>query len=255
MTAQFLRRAFVASRTLDASSRKIGSLKRFFFASSTDHSTLLCNATSHRILQDENNPNGARKYILVPDGTPLDLAKKVDKLHLARLSADGNLIFHAKVVQRSLGSHAYVCKPLLEMALMDASFNGEVPQALASLEGMCKVISDAIQLEGQEVDKIRSNIPSMLAALKANNEGSYEAIKSIATGIPRVGHSVVGQGTYRDGEEGWKELAKEYVSSGSSSEAQLYLTNGGKLIGIEHLADTSREGLMDAGGSLAKFQF
>jgi len=123
------------------------------------------------------------------------------------------------------------------------------------LEGLCKVISDAIQLEGKEVEENVSKIPSILAGLKANDEGSYEAIKSIATGIPRTGHSVVGQGTYRDGEQGWKELAKEYVSSGLSIEAQLYLTNGGKLIGIEHLADTSREGLMDAGGSLAKFQF
>jgi len=255
MTVQFLTRALVASRKLHVSSRKIGSLKRFFFASSTDHSTLLSNATAHRILQNESNPNGPRKYILVPDGTPLDLAKKVDKLHLARLSADGSLIFHAKVVQRSLGSHAYVCKPLLDMALTDASSKGEAPQALASLEGLCKAISGAIQNEGQDVDKNGSNISSMLAVLKANDSGSYEAIKSIATGIPREGHSVVGQGTYRDGEQGWKELAKEYVSSGLSIEAQLYLTNGGKLIGIEHLADMSREGLMDAGGSLAKFQF
>jgi len=248
MTVQFFTRAFVASRKLNEPSRKIGTLKRFFFASSTDHSTLLSKATAHRILENESNPNGPRKYILVPDGTPLDLAKKVDKLHLARLSADGNLIYDAKVVQRSLGSHADVCKPLLEMALTDAK--DEAPQALASLEGLCKAISDAIQ--GQDDG---SNISSMLADLKANDAGSYEAVKSIATGIPREGHSVVGQGTYRDGEQGWKELAKEYVSSGLSVEAQLYTTNGGKLIGIEHLADTSREGLMDAGGSLAKFQF
>lgn len=255
MAVRLSTRAFVAPIRLNDSSRKMGSMKRFFFASSTDHTTLLSSATAHRILQDENNPNGPRQYILVPDGTPLDLAKKVDKLHLARLSADGNLIFRAKVVQRSLGSHAYVCKPLLEMALTDASSSGESPQALASLEGLCKVISDAIQLEGKEVEENVSKIPSILAGLKANDEGSYEAIKSIATGIPRTGHSVVGQGTYRDGEQGWKELAEEYISSGLSSEAQLYLTNGGKVMGIEHLADTSREGLMDAGGSLAKFQF
>lgn len=246
---------FMAQRNLNKTSRKIGSVKRFFFASSTDHTTLLSNATAHRILQDENNPRGPRQYILVPDGTPLDLAKKVDKLHLARLSADGNLILHAKVVQRSLGSHAHVCKTLLEMALIDASSDGETPQALASLDGLCKAISDAIQNEKQEVEESVGNISSMLAALKANDEGSYEAVKSIATGIPREGHSVVGQGTYRDGEQGWKELAQEYVRSGSSSEAQLYLSNGAKLIGIEHLGDTSREGLMDAGGSLAKFDF
>lgn len=255
MVFRNLTRSFVTTRWLNPSSQTTGPLKRFFFASSTDHTTLLSNANAHRILEDEKNPNGPRQYILVPDGTPLDLAKKVDKLHLARLSADGNLIFHAKVVQRSLGSHSHVCKTLLEMALTDLSSGGETPQALASLDGLCDAVSDAIRSEGQEMEESGSNIPSILAALKANDEKSYEAIKSIATGIPREGHSVVGQGTYRDGEQGWKKLAEEYVSSGTASEAQLFIANGAKLIGIEHLADTSSEGLMDAGGSLAKFHF
>ena len=47
-------------------------------------------------------------YILIPDGTDLDLALKVDKIHLARLSVQANCIFGSKVVQRSLGSHSHV---------------------------------------------------------------------------------------------------------------------------------------------------
>jgi len=254
MTTQFLTRALVFPRRLKQSPKNLDFLKRDFFASSTDHSTLLSSATSHCILQG-TDANGPRQYILIPDGTSLDLAKSVDKLHLARLSADGSLIFDAKVVQRTLGSHSEVCKPLLDMALADASSNGEQPRALASLDGLCKAVSDSINNVEKENGDSACSISTILVTLRANDEVSYEAVKSIATGIPRTGHSVVGQGTYRDGEKGWKKLAEEYVSSGMSSEAQLYAANGGTLMSIEYMADPSREGLMEAGGSVAKFQF
>ena len=38
-----------------------------------------------------------------------------------------------------------------------------------------------------------------------------EAVRSIATGRPRPGHSAVGAGTYRDGMGGWMALAREYA--------------------------------------------
>jgi len=232
--------------------------KRNFFASSTDHTTLLSNATVHCITKDEDGKYGPRQYILLPNDTPLDLAMKVDKLHLARLSADKNYIFGAKVVQRTLGSHKIVCKCLLDMALTDASSQGENPVAVASLTGLCRWVSKAIEeeesMEG-DVSSQPSNIHTAISSLRANNENLYEAVKAIATGIPRPGHSVVGQGTYRDGESGLKDLAEIYLNEEMSDEAELYKDSGAKLIGIDYLSDMSRESLVDMGGSMARFTF
>ena len=98
------------------------------------------------------------------------------------------------------------------------------------------------------------------AASDSNNdisaEVAIEAAKAIATGVPRPGHSVVGQGTFRDGQDLWKELAHEYVVTvGGSAEANLYQQQGGNLVGIEHLADTSPANMKAAGGAIARFYF
>jgi hypothetical protein len=221
------------------------SSNRSFFASSTDHTTLLSTATAHRIGGDEDG-YGKRDYILVPHDTPLDLAIKVDKIQLARLSANQNVIYGAKVVQRTLGTPTHVCGELLDMALKDASSKGETPTAVVSLQGLSKWVSRGI--EGD-------NLINSLEEVKETDEGTFEAVKAIATGIPRPGHSVVGQGTYRDGKEAWSDIAKEYLNLGMSDEAELYRSKGATLVAIEHLADTSREGLTDAGGAMARFQF
>jgi len=220
-----------------------GTAKRTFFASSTDHTTLVTNAKVHRVGDDKY---GKRTYILIPDGTDIDLALKVDKLHLGRIFADKNYIYGAKVVQRSLGSHSDVCKRLLDMALEDSKSQGEDPVALASLDGLSRWIVGGI--EGK-------NEIAHLNELQASDEKSFEACKSIATGIPRPGHSVVGQGTYRDAEIAWRSLATEYVTLKMSDEANLYQGNDAQLVGIDHLADTSREAMMGAGGSMARFIF
>ena len=218
---------------------------RSFFASSTDHTTLLSNATAHRV-GDDDDGYGQRNYILVPHDTPLDLAIKVDKIQLARLSAHRNVIYGAKVIQRTLGAPTHVCGELLDMALKDASSKGETPMAVASLQGLSKWVARGIR--GEEV--INS-----LKEIEETDEGTYEAVKAIATGIPRPGHTVVGQGTYRDGKEAWSDIAEEYIKLGMSDEAELYRSKGATLVAIEHLADTSREGLVDAGGAMVRFQF
>lgn len=234
--------ASTVSKLAQRSLRHAG-LKRTFFASSTDHTNLVANAKVHLIGDD---PYGKRTYILLPDDTDLDLALKVDKLHLARLHANQNMIYGAQVVQRSLGTQSEVCKSLLDAALKDARLKGEDPIAMASLEGFCKWIRSGI--EGKvEIDKLKE--------MKENDEVSYEACKAIATGIPRPGHSVVGQGTYRDAEKGWVWLAHEFVDKELSSESELYKSNGGTLQWIDTMADMSREGLIDSGGSMARFIF
>ena len=213
---------------------------RSFFASSTDHTDLLSNAIIHRIGDDAY---GKRSYVLIPHGTDLDLALKVDKLQLARIFADRNYIYGAKVVQRTLGSQTKVCKSLLELALEDSKSQGESPIALASLDGLSKWVTNSA--EGAAHMKQLENMDQTV----------YEACKAIATGVPRPGHSVVGQGTYRDGETGWTDLASNYVKFKQSEEALLYGDNGGKFVDIDHLADTSRENMMGAGGAIARFTF
>jgi len=223
---------------------------------------LVANAVVHRIGADAA---GKREYILIPHGLDLELALKVDKLHLGRIYADNNCIYGAKVVQRTLGTHQDVCGKLLAAALEDASSSSssqkEPIYALASLQGLSKWVEKEIVQE-EEQQESNGNDPTthyyqstIINQLKGTDEASFEAVKAIATGKPRPGHSVVGEGTYRDGEEGWKQLATEFTQLGLSSEADLYLSNGAYLDGIAHLADTSREGLLDAGGAMARLKF
>lgn len=217
---------------------------RSFFASSTDHTLLLKNATVHRVnITGDENPYGKRQYILIPLGTDIKLALRVDKLHLARLSVDDNVIFGAKVVQRTLGPSSIVCSKLLQRALEDIKSQGKVPVALASLEGLSRWVMKG--LEGEE----------KIGALKNMDVKSFDAIKAIATQIPRLGHSVVGQGTYNEGSDGWKNLAEEYINVGLSQEGNLYSSHGFRFEGIDLLVDTSREGIVDAGGAMARYTF
>lgn len=97
-----------------------------------------------------------------------------------------------------------------------------------------------------------------------------DAVRAIATGEPRPGHSVVGAGTYRDGKIGWTALAREYsqlattesVSLDASyvgrkglEELALYNSRGGEVTKIEHLAHTQPEYLREAGGAMARIFF
>ena len=122
-----------------------------------------------------------------------------------------------------------------------------------------------------------------------------EAITAIATGKPRKGHSIIGAGTYRDGMIGWMALSREYalLSSSSSSssnatlttaaidyivdddytnttanptfssgevkggsrEISLYKSRNGEVTKIEHLACTTPEYLIEAGGAMARIFF
>jgi len=84
---------------------------------------------------------------------------------------------------------------------------------------------------------------------------AYHAIKAMATGIPREGHSVVGQGTFRDGEQGWDALAREFIELKKAEEVELYVNHGATLVTIEHLADTKPDYLRSAGGAMARLFF
>lgn len=196
------------------------------------------------------------------------------------------------------------CEPLLDLAKEDASVNGQQVQALATLKGLCSWVKECLDRDGegsevlrallhgeqpnllqdneseeQEVTKgansenprARQNIKSHSAKIILNNESDrmlvLDAVRAIATGIPRPGHSVVGAGTFRDGKDGWTSLAWEYsnlatvpfnsTSTGVTGleEVSLYKSRDGEVASIEHLASVEPEYLKIAGGAMARMFF
>ncbi|KAG7349229.1 hypothetical protein IV203_011826 [Nitzschia inconspicua] len=95
--------------------------RRTFFASSTDHTRLLQEAEVHCLVEEDDNETGInkRQYVLVDYGMDLATVKKVPQLHLGRLFLEGNTIYGAKVVNRTLGECSVVWGKLLEAALED----------------------------------------------------------------------------------------------------------------------------------------
>lgn len=234
-----------SNRIIPTVSSSISRTRRTFFASSTDHTNLLANAVVHRL---DNSTDGVEDltYILIPDGTDIELAKRVDKLHLARLKVTkSNVLIGAKAVQRSLGTISEVCEPLLMKALEDIrrsseSNNCSKPEALASLTGLTKWV-----IEGME--EKHDDIPFLKELT------DYEAVKAVAMCTVKDGDN---NKIYYEAQEGWTKLAQQFVKLQLSEEADLYKNVGGAtLASIEIMADTSREGLMDAGGSMARFKF
>jgi hypothetical protein len=202
-----------------------------------------------------DHPYGSREYLLVqpapseeqndksrvtgPDGRQLQI--------LASLNAHRNIVFGAavKVEQSTLLD---LCPPLLRASLEDCSADGEQPQAVSTLHGLSAWVRACLQGESSS---------TALELLRCENETVVlQAVTAIATGIPRPGHSVVGQGTYRDGATGWEALAKEFVLTQTiSEECQLYQSSGAELVQIELLADTNPAYLASAGGAMARFFF
>jgi len=123
--------------------------------------------------------------------------------------------------------------------------------------------------------RIETNYESSFTTIATMEEsqrlGVLEAVRAIATGHPRPGHSVVGAGTYKDGRRGWVALAREYaqlainpnaltldasyVTRRGLEEVTLYKSRDGEITAIEHLAHTQPEYLREAGGAMARVFF
>jgi hypothetical protein len=206
-------------------------------------------------------PYGSREYVLLPPYMSLEDLADEEKSHLklASLQAHRNVIFGAvRYSQKKFYSPndddddvqtlSSACMPLLDAAMVDASEEGEPPQAISTLYGLSVWATAALlgRAPSKAVRKMQRD-PEKAVAL--------EAALSIATGIPRRGRLVVDQGTYRDGAAAWEELAKEYGRLHGSEECQLYQARGAELVGIDPLADTSPDYMRSAGGSMARFSF
>jgi hypothetical protein len=216
-------------------------LPRVFFSSDTRDLEFI--RTNYVVRRRGDDGYGSREYLLVPPDATKENVLQDPSLTVAALLAHRNIVFGARA---SPGfSLQEVCPPLVEKAVHDAGENGEQPQAIGSLAGLCSWINAS--LETGECDALEQ--------LKSSDPSCFEAVKAIATGIPRPGHSVVGVGTYRDAEEGWKAVAIEFVEKGLSEETTLYQQQGARLVGIEHLADRNPEYLASAGGAMARLFF
>ncbi|KAL7532719.1 hypothetical protein ACHAWF_004223 [Thalassiosira exigua] len=218
------------------------------------------------------------------------------RLHLeADASSDGG---------DHLSKYLAACGPLLDIAREDSGRQGEQIQALATLNGLCSWVAERLERDGEGSEvlaelmrgesrsdatpqsaKKESTLPAgkyasqqirdaSTRSLPKNKKGrakAIEAVRAIATGLPRPGHSVVGAGTYKDGREGWVALAREYallsaadgmgssrpldVGIRRSEEVALFASREGEITGIEHLAHTSPEYLREAGGAMARLFF
>jgi hypothetical protein len=142
------------------------------------------------------------------------------------------------------------CLPLLPAALDDCSAQGEQPQALSALHGLCGWVEDCLGGRRESVE---------LRRLQRGDPVALEAVRAVATGAPRPGRAVVGRGTHRDACAGWEALAREFcLQTDLADEVQLYRRAPNReveLVAIELLADTGPDYLKSAGGAMARLFF
>jgi hypothetical protein len=192
-------------------------------------------------------------------------------LLIASLHAHRNILFAASLRDNNdtTTGHPYslsqVVPALVQAALVDATSNGEQPQAVAALHGLSAwvrlqlgIVEESAGSDPNTTEHVAKGTDATATSsvwLRDLADVELQAVRAIATGIPRPGHSVVGAGTYRDGADAWSRLAKAYAEAGLAEEARLYEEQGGQLVNVEHMADTQPAYLQEAGGAMARFFF
>ncbi|KAL3799755.1 hypothetical protein HJC23_010405 [Cyclotella cryptica] len=277
----------------------------------------------HRELKEGDNVYGVRRYLLLPRIDDDSYTRIPQEDVIASLNASKNILFGARLHISNLSSQSTkndsngnlseylnACGPLLDVAKEDASINGQQPQALCTLNGLCSWVEKCLENNGtgsqvltvllnqdqpnilHEIITEENRTPSATADDKSNMESDdhprskqrirnrsakyilekesdritqLEAVRAIATGIPRPGHTVVGMGTYRNGREAWTNLAWEYCRLAPSAwedvcprgleELVLYVSRNGEVSAMEHLAHTEEGYLREAGGTMARLFF
>lgn len=226
---------------------------------------------------------GARRYVSLPSSSSVPSSSSAIVLEdpadrevasrerVAHLYASRNVLFGAwaRPVDDERPSPpsppprrrlADLCGPLVDAAVANCEAeSGEQTQAMAAMRGLCGWVRTLLDVVENGSDGSES--PAMERILKLDDDRvAYDAVKAVATGVPRPGHSVVGRGTYRDAEEAWGWLAREFAEreledERGDSEIALYGSKGAVVVAVEHLADTSEEYLRSAGGTMARMYF
>jgi hypothetical protein len=172
--------------------------------------------------------------------------------------------------------------PLVKAAVVDAGSQGEQPQALATLHGLCKWVEAGLHsVEAPNQSSTREDLDrqqerrsvssSVLTKLvkqlhRQDRRIELEAVRAIATRCPRsnsLPNKEDGQwyGTFRDGRAAWSDLAREFAPQ--SPEVRLYRAHGAEVTNIELLlgeepsssSSVSDEYRRSAGGAMARMFF
>ena len=113
-----------------------------------------------RELMEGNNAYGVRRYLLIHRNN-LDVhdTKSVQREVIASINANKNVMFglqlhsnQATLVRSTnvnFTEFLNTCGPLLDMAKEDASINGQQPQALCTLHGLCSWVRECINKNGE----------------------------------------------------------------------------------------------------------
>ena len=212
--------------------------------------------------EKDGSKGSSREYLLLPPDVYVPQVLQDPTLPAAALFAHRNILFGAR------SFHGYdmedVCLPLVKAAIEEAETieHGQQPQAVANLKGLSDWVAEFFENDNIIGSQTLARLQQQQKGDGDDDDGnaagdlvSLEAVRAIATGIPRPGHSVVGQGTFRDGQKAWEDLAKEYTRLGLSEETNLYEKHGGNVVAIEHMADQSPENMKSAGGAIARLFF
>jgi hypothetical protein len=204
--------------------------KRGFFASSTDHTTLLQRAQVHCLKE----AGGVHRYVMAAEGIDLETVSRVPQLHLARLDRKDELLFGCKVINRTLGTPVQVCQRLLDRAFEDiGTLSGA--KARSTLHGLSSWVLNGLDKKSS-FDSLEELDPAHLAYVKAIALG-----EATADG-------------YESGRGSWERLVREFIEKDVGEEAALYRSRGGRLVSVEHHSDQS-EYADSSAGTMALFEF
>ncbi|CAB9507944.1 expressed unknown protein [Seminavis robusta] len=205
--------------------------RRFFFASSTDHTTLLQNAVVHRLDHGQY-----QEYVMAAEGMEPEMVQKVPQLHLARLFRRDTVLYGAKVVNSTLGVAKDVCGQLVDAALEDTKGGATAPvKAKSTLTGLSAWV-------------LASSSSSLQEQLQLP-ESTWNT-----TIIQEIANGTDDESTYQKGQDAWEQLAQAYIQAGLAEEASLYQSKGATLEAILHRQDTS-DYSDSSGGAMASFVF
>jgi len=221
-------------------------------------------ANSFTIELRGDHPYGSREYRLVDEAADVitTTATTTTKV-LAAIRAHRNVLFGGRWVatglensdddddtdaaqQRQRQQQQRLCRKLVETALIDAAADGEQPQALSTMDGLCRYVVETLittttATDDKKVGKYDDETRQALLAVA--EQGRTELL------LPPSPSPLSTE---------WQSLARRYVREGRCREAELfYLPNGAQLVAIEQLpaADTSPDYRASSGGAMARFFF
>jgi len=214
-------------------------LFRTFFASSTDHTTLLQNAEIHKLKEQQQ-----WQYVMVAEGMDPEMVQKVPQLHLARLYRNQEDTLHgAKVVNSTLGKAKDVCGRLVDVALEDIP-TGTRPRAKSNLWGLSEWIQHNLE-KGDDANEVWLSL--------AETTRNVEIIKNdILTNNDILLNHDKSHPDYPTIIQAWEKLAREFLRQELGEEAALFQSKGFQLSEIIHHVDDS-EYASSSGGSMALF--